>query len=189
MSDDGKLDYYEVLQVSANAEPDTIHRIYRLLAQRFHPDNQESGNADRFHQIHEAYTVLSDPERRAKYDVAYHQLRQDRWRLVASGAQAENDFEIEQIGRLTLLEALYTRRRMDPTAPSLMMTDLETLLGRPREHLDFTVWFLAQKKFVTRDDQARLQITADGVEYLEANYRGNLQRRRLQAPAEAEAEG
>jgi curved DNA-binding protein CbpA len=188
MSDDGKLDYYEVLQVSANAEPDTIHRIYRLLAQRFHPDNQESGNADRFHQIHESYTVLSDPERRAKYDVAYHQLRQDRWRLVASGAQAENDFEIEQIGRLTLLEALYTRRRMDPTAPSLMMTDLEMLLGRPREHLDFTVWFLAQKKFVTRDDQARLQITADGVEYLEANYRGNLQRR-LQAPAEAEAEG
>ena len=60
MSDDGKLDYYEILQVSANAEPDTIHRIYRLLAQRFHPDNQESGNSDRFHQIHEAYTVLSD---------------------------------------------------------------------------------------------------------------------------------
>ena len=56
MSDDGKLDYYEILQVSANAEPDTIHRIYRLLAQRFHPDNQETGNSDRFHQIHEAYT-------------------------------------------------------------------------------------------------------------------------------------
>ena len=184
MTDDGKLDYYEILQVSANAEPDTIHRIYRLLAQRFHPDNQETGNSDRFHQIHEAYTVLSDAERRAKYDIAYHQLRQDRWRLVASGAQAENDFEIEQIGRLTLLEALYTKRRMEPTAPSLMMSDLETLLGRPREHLDFTVWYLAQKKFVTRDDQARLQITADGVEYLEANYRGNLQRRRLQAPAE-----
>ena len=66
-----------------------------------------------------------------------------------------------------------------------MMSDLETLIGRPREHLDFTVWYLAQKKFVTRDDQARLQITADGVEHLEANYRGNLQRRRLQAPAES----
>ena len=72
MADDGKQDYYEVLQVSATAEPDTIHRVYRLLAQRFHPDNQESGSPDRFHQIHEAYTVLSDPERRAKYDVGYH---------------------------------------------------------------------------------------------------------------------
>ena len=42
----------------------------------------------------------------------------------------------------------------------------------------------AQKKYVMRDDQARLQITADGVEHLEENYRSNLQRRRLQAPAE-----
>jgi DnaJ-class molecular chaperone len=62
MSLDGKTDFYEVLQVSANAEPDTIHRVYRLLAQRFHPDNTETGNADRFHQIHEAYTVLSNPK-------------------------------------------------------------------------------------------------------------------------------
>jgi curved DNA-binding protein len=184
MSENGKLDYYELLQVSPNAEPDTIHRIYRLLAQRFHPDNQESGSPDRFHQVHEAYTILSDPERRAKYDVSYHQARQDRWRLVASGAHAENDFEIEQIGRLTLLEALYTRRRMEPTAPSLMTSDLESLIGRPREHLEFTIWYLAQKKYVTRDDQARLQITADGVEHLEENYRTNLQRR-LPAPSSA----
>lgn len=185
MSDDGNLDCYEILQVSANAEPDTIHRIYRLLAQRFHPDNQESGDADRFHQIHEAYTVLSDPERRAKYDVSYHQARQERWRLVSSGAHAENDFEIEQIGRLTLLEALYTRRRMEPTSPSLNTADLEALIGRPREHLEFTIWYLGQKKYVTRDDQARLQITADGVEHLEQNYRANLQRRRLKAPSES----
>lgn len=184
MSDDGKQDFYEVLQVSATAEPDTIHRVYRLLAQRFHPDNQETGNSDRFHQVHEAYTVLSDPERRAKYDVSYHKIKQDRWRLVSNGANSENDFEMEQIGRLTLLEALYTRRRTDPTAPSLMTSDLETLIGRPREHLDFTIWYLAQKKYVMRDDQARLQITADGVEHLEENYRSNLQRRRLQAPAE-----
>src|SRR5262245_40786278 len=174
MSESGKTDYYEVLQVSANAEPDTIHRIYRLLAQRFHPDNTETGNSDKFHQIHEAYTVLSNPESRARYDVTYHQVRQDRWRLVSTGAQAEHDFEMEQIGRLTLLEALYTRRRMDPESPSLMTSDLEGLIGRPREHLEFTIWFLAQRKYVTKDDQARLQITADGVEYLEANYRGNL---------------
>ena len=85
-----------------------------------------------------------------------------------------------QIGRLTLLEALYTRRRMEPTAPSLMTSDLETLIGRPREHLEFTIWYLAQKKYVTRDDQARLQITADGVDHLEHHQAGAV-RRRLQA--------
>src|SRR5262245_56191167 len=184
MPDDGKVDYYEVLQVSASAEPDKIHRVYRLLAQRFHPDNNETGNAERFHQIHEAYNVLSNPENRARYDVSYHKVRQDRWRLVASGANAENDFELEQIGRLTLLEALYTRRRTDPSAPALMTSDLESLIGRPREHLEFTIWYLAQKKYVTKDDQARLQITAEGAEYLEENYRSNMKQRRLQASNE-----
>jgi curved DNA-binding protein CbpA len=181
---DAKIDYYEILQVSATAEPDTIHRVYRLLAQRFHPDNTETGNADRFHQIHEAYTVLSNAESRARYDVAYHKIRQDRWRLVASGANAENDFELEQIGRLTLLEALYTRRRTDPDVPTLMASDLESLIGRPREHLHFTIWYLTQKKYITKDDSARLQITAEGAEYLEANYRANMKQRRLPASSE-----
>ena len=182
---DGKNDYYEVLQVNVNAETDTIHRIYRLLAQRFHPDNAETGNADRFHEIHEAYTVLSNPESRARYDISYHQLKQDRWRLISSGSNSENDFELEQLGRLTVLEALYTRRRMDPESPMLLTSDLESLTGRPREHLAFTIWYLLQKKFVSRDDQSRLQISADGVEYLEENYRVNQTQRRLKAAPES----
>jgi curved DNA-binding protein len=181
MSDAAKQDYYEVLQISPNAEPDTIHRIYRLLAQRFHPDNAETGSAERFHQIHEAYTALSNPEARARYDVKYHQQRQDRWRLIEKGAKSENDFELEQNARLTVLEALYARRRMEPDSPHLLASDLESLSGRPREHLEFTIWYLLQKKFISKDDQARLQILAEGVEYLEANYRENASQRRLQA--------
>ena len=49
------------------------------------------------------------------------------------------------------------------------MLDLETLIGRAREHLEFTIWYLTQKKYVTRSDNSILVITADGVEYLEAN--------------------
>ena len=40
--------------------------VYRLLAQRFHPDNHETGSEAKFRQIHEAYSVLSDPEKRQK---------------------------------------------------------------------------------------------------------------------------
>jgi curved DNA-binding protein CbpA len=179
MSDNRPVDYYEVLQVSANAEPDTIHRVFRLLAQRFHPDNKESGSETRFREIQEAYSILSDPEKRARYDISYQQTRQDRWRLVTTGAKAENDFEIEQMIRLTLLEALYTQRRVDPGSPAIYSTDLENLIGRPREQLEFTIWYLIQRKYMTRDDYSRLQITAEGVDYLEQNYRGNLQRKRL----------
>jgi curved DNA-binding protein CbpA len=163
-------DLYEVLQVSASAEVETIHRVYRLLAQRFHPDNSETGNASRFRMIGEAYGVLSNPEERARYDIVHQRQKQDRWRLVSTGGDSANDFEMEQRVRLTLLEVLYTKRRMEPREPAIYSLDLEEMIGRPREHLEFTIWYLSQKKFVTRDDNSRLIITADGVEYLEANY-------------------
>src|SRR5215216_917134 len=92
MSENGSVDLYEVLQISPNAEPETVHRVYRLLAQRFHPDNKESGSATRFRLVSDAYEVLSVPEKRARYDVVHQQRQQDRWRLVSRGADSENDF-------------------------------------------------------------------------------------------------
>src|SRR4029453_9295546 len=47
-----QVDYYELLQISPNAEPETIHRIYRLLAQRYHPENRETGDTRKFRQLH-----------------------------------------------------------------------------------------------------------------------------------------
>jgi|ERR1700693_349516 len=49
------LDHYEILQVSSKPDPETIHRVYRLQAQRFHPDNGETGHAETFRAIAEAY--------------------------------------------------------------------------------------------------------------------------------------
>jgi curved DNA-binding protein CbpA len=174
-------DYYEVLQISPNAEPETIHRVYRLLAQRFHPDNHESGNEARFRQIVEAYRVLGDPEERARYDVAHVTLKQQRWRFASSSARTDNEFESEQLIRLVILELLYTRRRTELESPGLSLLDLEELTGRAREHLEFTVWYLAQKKLVTRSDGSVLVITVDGVEYLEKYLDEFAQRRRLAA--------
>ena len=177
MSSNQAVDYYEILQISPNAEPETVHRVFRLLAQRFHPDNAETGNEAQFRALSDAYRVLSDPEQRARYDVIHTKLRQERWRLVASGAEAENNFDAERGIRLTVLEVLYTRRRLELDSPGLSPLDLEKLTGRAREHLEFTIWFLVQKKFVTRSDGSMLQITVDGVEYLETNYAANAQRR------------
>ena len=184
MEQDAPVEHYETLQISANAEPETVHRVYRMLAQRLHPDNQETGNATRFREVSEAYRILSDPDRRTQYDVMYQRQRQDRWRIVSKGAEAENDFAAEQLLRATVLEVLYTRRRLEPQEPGIFITDLEKLIGRPREHLEFTVWFLVQKKFVQRADNSLLVITADGVEHLEHNYQANLHNRRLLAKNE-----
>ena len=170
------VDHYETLQISPNADVDTIQRVFRMLAQRFHPDNAETGNADRFRALHDAYSVLSVPEKRAQYDVHHAALRQERWRF-ASTVKSNDDVEIEQNVRFTILEILYARRRAEPGNPSFSPYELAQLTGQPREHMEFTVWYLAQKKFVTRDDQSRLAITADGVDYIEQQRGRNAQRR------------
>ena len=174
------MDHYETLQISANAEPETIHRVYRLLAQRFHPDNKESGDAKRFRELTEAYEVLSDPARRAQYDATHQQFRRERWKLVEA-AEGDANYRAEQITRLTMLELLYTRRRTEPREPTLSILDIEALIGRPREHLEFSIWFLTQKRFVQRGDDSGLTITAEGVEYLENNIDGIAQNRLLHA--------
>src|SRR5207244_9907629 len=104
-------DLYEILQISSNAEPETIHRVYRLLAQRYHPDNRETGNEGRFRELSEAYHILGDLEQRAKYDVVHGRIRQVSWRFGSTGKNAENDLESQELVRLPVVQALDTRRR------------------------------------------------------------------------------
>ncbi|MHC1585093.1 MAG: DnaJ domain-containing protein, partial [Candidatus Syntropharchaeia archaeon] len=66
-----KRDYYEILGVGRNASLDEIKRAYRRLAKKYHPDvNRDNPKEaeEKFKEISEAYEVLSDPEKRARYD-------------------------------------------------------------------------------------------------------------------------
>ncbi len=71
----GKRDYYEVLGVGRSASPQEVKSAYRKLAVQYHPDkNQGDREAEeRFKEAAEAYAVLSDPEKRARYDRFGHQ--------------------------------------------------------------------------------------------------------------------
>ena len=64
-----KRDYYEVLGISKDASEQEIKKAYRSLAKKYHPDMNKSPDAEeKFKEINEAYEVLSDPDKKAKYD-------------------------------------------------------------------------------------------------------------------------
>ena len=69
-----KRDYYEVLGVQRDASPEDLKRAYRKLAMEYHPDRNQGDKAaeERFKEVGEAYSVLSDPQKRQRYDAYGH---------------------------------------------------------------------------------------------------------------------
>jgi len=161
------VDYYETLQVSTNADEDTIGRVFRYLAKRYHPDNPQTGDSDKFNLLVKAHTTLSDAAKRAAYDVHYQQAREQQWQLVRDAASSdafENDYTIRE----KLLSLLYVQRRRDMESPGLGNFELEQLLNCPREMMEFHVWYLKEKGWIMRTEMGHLSITADGVDQVEA---------------------
>ena len=158
-------DYYEFLQISPSAEPETIHRVYRFLAGRFHPDNHDTGDAKSFFLLKEAYDVLSSPERRAAYDAARHASQPEP---LSMQIDFMDNMEGELNRRLAILTVLYFQRRTNANHPEVSFRDIERRLGFPRDYLIFATWYLRTKGYITRADNSDFTITADGVDFVEA---------------------
>jgi curved DNA-binding protein CbpA len=163
--------YYEFLQISPNAEPETIHRVYKFLAVRLHPDNPDTGDGDKFHLLQQAYEVLAHEGRRAEYDAA----------RAIDGAQgpplsSSVDFMDGKAGelnrRLAVLALLYLRRRSTPETPAVSLYEIETSMGFPREYLQFTLWYLQKKGYISKADNAEYSLLAEGVDFVETQRHG-----------------
>ena len=156
-------DYYEILEVSPNANSETIERIFRHLALRYHPDNQDTGDKLRFSEIMEAFGTLKDSVKRVQYDIHYKNHSGSRWKLSEEASDTKG-IEGDVVIQDKLLSILYVKRRQDIKDPGIGNVELERMSGCPREHLEFHLWYLKEKGWIGRLENGMLAITAEGVD-------------------------
>lgn len=165
MSDTHLPDYYDILQVSPRADSETIERVFRHLARRYHPDNQESGNAEKFSELVAAHDVLSDPVQRAGFDVQYERVREARWKVFNQDT-AVNEIAGDYRLRVAILSILYVARRNSSIEPGVGIIELERILCAPDNVLQFQMWYLRENELVERLTSGHFAITAGGVDRL-----------------------
>jgi hypothetical protein len=163
---DAFVDYYELLQVSANADDDTIHRVFRHLAKKHHPDVPERGNRALFDRLVEAHRTLTDPETRAAYDAKYQRYWNQTWKVVSDAADGVGVLDDAEI-RERILSLFYAQRRRSPRQPGMGEMEVSRLVGCPPDHVDFHLWYLREKGWIQRLDNGMLAVTADGVDEVE----------------------
>ena len=151
---------------------ETVQRVYKLFAARFHPDNQRTGDAEKFRLIREAFEVLSDPARRAEYDRQFEQSQPGPLDIFL-GKEFTDGIDSESKLRVGVLCLLYAKRRANPDWAALSLLDIESLMGFPREHMQFAIWYLRSKKLIVQDDRSSFVISAEGVDFLEGQLPDN----------------
>lgn len=178
------VDYYELLQISPNAEMETIQRVHKMLAVRYHPDNAETGDVDKFLLLNKAFEILANRELRADYDSVYQ-----RRHIEPIGLFEMKDFALGVDGeanrRMGILCLLYNRRRSNPDDPGISLLEFESIMSSPREHLMFTMWYLKEQDCVRQDENSDYVITGAGVDYVETHLPSNKLLYRLLKAAES----
>ena len=164
------VDYYELLEISPNANSETLERIFRYFAMRYHPDNQQTGNEARFSEIVEAHNVLKDPVKRAQYDISYREHASLRVQLAEEASDGKG-IQKDAVVQAKLLSLLYVKRRQDVSNPGIGDVEIERLLGCPREHLEFHLWYMKAKGWIARIENGTIAITVEGVDRADSELR------------------
>ncbi|MGV9698818.1 DnaJ C-terminal domain-containing protein [Streptomyces sp. NPDC003470] len=123
-------DFYQVLGVSRTASQDEIQQAYRKLARKYHPDvNKDPGAEERFKDLNEAYSVLSDPKTRARYDrfgEDFRKVPEDWEQRVGAGAGPGGGFRARRTAGAGGPRVRYTGFGDDFAAEGV---DIEDLFG------------------------------------------------------------
>ena len=179
-----ELNYYQLLQVNREAHSTIIRYAYRFLAAMYHPDNSETGDAEKFRVITEAWRTLSDEGKRAAYDMSLgaEEAQPGHPRpgggAVPGGAPRQggglNIPKIVKTGvsweeielRLAILQILLEARRKKPkTGGASAKMIMDVLQLNDVEVVEYALWYLREKGHIEPGERL-FMITANGVDYI-----------------------
>jgi len=159
------VDYYDLMQISPNADEEIIQQMFRFLAKKWHPDLQQN-ESERFRLLVEAHKILSDPEKRAAYDLKYQKYWDSRWNLASDASDTRvfvNDNEVRE----GLLSLFYVQRRSKMNDPGLGELEVARLMRVPVHLIEFHIWYLKEKGWIERLENGQMALTALGVDEVE----------------------
>jgi curved DNA-binding protein len=159
------VDYYDLMQISPNAAEDTIQQMFRHLAKKWHPDNPK-GDPEQFGLLVEAHKILTNPERRAAYDLRYQRFWEAKWNLAADVSDGRAFHEDGEV-RGSLLSLYYVQRRSKMNDPGLGEMEVARLIRVPVDLIEFHIWYLKEKGWIQRLENGKFALTALGVDEVE----------------------
>jgi hypothetical protein len=157
-------DHYAVLGIETNADSETIQAAYSKLARKC----AETGDKSKLDALNQAFEVLSDPGLRASFDKVKgvdHETGDPKF----TGVEFFHRLTQSALLRSAVLCILYDRRQINSFKPGLSMRHIEGMLQAPSEELNFAVWYLKKRSLVVVDDKSNMEITVDGMDFLEQN--------------------
>jgi len=161
------IDYYDLMQISPNADVETIQHVFRHLAKKWHPDYRK-GDPEQFKLLVEAHRTLTNTERRAAYDLRYQRFWENKWNLAAEASDGRSIVDDSEV-REGLLSLYYVQRRSKMNDPGLGEMEVARLMRIPVHLIEFHIWYLKEKGWIQRLENGQFALTARGVDEVEKN--------------------
>lgn len=174
-----ELTLYQLLHVDRDAHTTIIRYAYRFLAAMYHPDNGETGDAEKFRIITDAWKTLSDDGKRAAYDMSLGQREQAEGVAPHRPQAKVNEFgkdslpNIPKTGiswneielRCAILQIMLAARKKKPREGGVSIKMIMDILGCDVIESEFALWYLREKKYIETGERV-FMITGAGVDYL-----------------------
>lgn len=160
-------DHYKLLGIDPKASPDVIQMAYNALKNLYDTQTGTEPNLQKLEEINLALEVLMDPVSRKMFDSV--RGGDDDREISFSGMDFFNSLQHERDRRMTMLCVLYDVRRQNPRVPLITMRQFEKIVNMTEEQIQLSLWYVKTLGFVAVDDKSKMQITAQGMDFLSAN--------------------